>query len=180
MEVIEAQRSWSWRLTIASTSSRIGWARVVVGAGLRLVAERAHGRSMAGTCGVTRRSIAVMSVAGRSLPGWPARSGARQLPAVSSRRFPLRGNRACQRTVAGPRGPSSVPVLGSPGNLWRGCERWQCGSDFQGGTVSGACPARGRTGIGCGRLVAQRRARPDPGQQWGNEMQQDSAGLDGT
>jgi hypothetical protein len=34
------------------------------------------------------------------------------------------------------------PVPGSPGNLWRGCERWRCGSDFQGRTVSVACSAR--------------------------------------
>jgi hypothetical protein len=38
----------------------------------------------------------------------------------------------------------------------------------------------GVAGIGCGRLVAQRRARPGLGQQWDNEMQLDSAGLDGT
>jgi hypothetical protein len=38
----------------------------------------------------------------------------------------------------------------------------------------------GVAGIGCGRPLAQRRARPGPGRQWDNEMQQDSAGLDGT
>ena len=43
---------------------------VVVGAGLRLLVARVYGRSMAGTCGVPRRSGAVMSRAGRSLPGW--------------------------------------------------------------------------------------------------------------
>jgi hypothetical protein len=39
---------------------------------------------------------------------------------------------------------------------------------------------RRSTGIGCGRPAAQRRARTGPGRQWGGEMQQDSAGLDGT
>jgi len=33
-------------------------------------ATQVYGRSMAGTCGVARRSIVVMSLAGRSLPGW--------------------------------------------------------------------------------------------------------------
>ena len=40
----------------------------------------------------------------------------------------------------------AVPVPGSPGNLWRGCERWPCRSDFQGGTLSGACTAGGSGG----------------------------------
>jgi hypothetical protein len=39
---------------------------------------------------------------------------------------------------------------------------------------------RGSTAIGCGRPVAPRRARPGPGRQQENEMQLDSAGLDGT
>ncbi len=42
-------------------------------------------------------------------------------------------------------GPA-VPVPGSPGKLWRGCERWPCRSDFQGGTLSGACAAGGSGG----------------------------------
>ena len=33
---------------------------------------------------------------------------------------------------------------------------------------------RGSMGIGCGRPVAQRRARPGPGWQWDGEMQLDS------
>jgi hypothetical protein len=37
-------------------------------------------------------------------------------------------------------GPA-VPVPGSPGNLWRGRERWPRRPGFQGGTVSGARPA---------------------------------------
>jgi hypothetical protein len=78
-------------------------------AGPALVAARVYERSMAGSSGVPRMSIAVMSLAGRSLPDSPTSNAARQLPAVSSRRFSLRGNRACERTVAGP-----------PGNLWRG------------------------------------------------------------
>jgi hypothetical protein len=44
---------------------------VVVRAGLHLVAARVPGRSMTGSSGVSRGSITVMSVAGRSLPGWP-------------------------------------------------------------------------------------------------------------
>ncbi len=40
----------------------------------------------------------------------------------------------------------AVPVPGSPGKLWRGCERWPCRSDFQGGTLSGACAAGGSGG----------------------------------
>src|SRR6202049_4808227 len=38
----------------------------------------------------------------------------------------------------------------------------------------------GVSGIGCGRPVTQRCARPGPGRQRDYEMQQDSAGLDGT
>jgi hypothetical protein len=80
-------------------------------------------------------------------PDGPARNAARQLPAVSSRRFPLRGIGPASgpwrdRGRTARTGPA-VPVPGSPGNLWRGCERWSCRSDFQGGTVSGACPAGG-------------------------------------
>jgi hypothetical protein len=48
----------------ALSSCRIGCAGVVVGAGLRLVAVRVYGRSMAGSSGVPHRSIAVMSLAG--------------------------------------------------------------------------------------------------------------------
>jgi hypothetical protein len=46
--------------------------------------------------------------------------------------------------------------------------------------LSGACQARGSTGIGCGRPVAPRLVRPGPGRHQENEMQLDSAGLDGT
>jgi hypothetical protein len=171
--------------TLNSESDAPAWSLGL--AGLRPVAAQVYGRSMAGTCGVPRRSIAVMCLMlADRCPDGSARNAARQLPAVSSRRFPLRGNRACQRTVAGSwqdradradrscgTGPGLVRIL------WRGCERWPCRSDFQGGTVSGACPAGG-AGIGCGRPVAQRRARPGPGRQQDHEMQQDSAGLDGT
>ena len=61
----------NWPTQIRSLIGRMGCADVVVGAGLRPVAAQVYGRSMAGTCGALRRSSAVMSLAGRSLPGWP-------------------------------------------------------------------------------------------------------------
>jgi hypothetical protein len=141
-------------------------AGVVVGAGLHLVAARVPGRSMAGSSGVSRGSITVMSLAGRSLPAAPVCNAARQVPAVSSRRFLFAGNRVCQRTgggiVAGPRGlvlPAGPRAC--PGHLWRRCERCPCRSDLQRWEVSGTCPVRpGSTDVGCGRPAAQRRARP--------------------
>jgi hypothetical protein len=128
-------------------------------AGLRPVAARVYGRSMAGSSGVPRRSIAVMSLGGRSLPDGPARNAARQLPAVSSRRFPLRGNRACQRTVAGPwQDRAEWSCRTGPGlarESLAGCERWPRRPGFQGGTVSGACPAGGvRPSAAAGRRLS--------------------------
>ena len=46
------------------------------------------------------------------------------------------------------------PDAGTPLAL-RGCERGPCRSDFPRWDSIGACPARGSTGIGCGRPVAQ-------------------------
>jgi hypothetical protein len=114
------------------------------------------------------------------IAAWMARhvGGAHKLPAVSLR-FPLRGSRVCQRTVADRADRSCRAGPGLAGESLAGCERWPCGSDFQGGTVSGACPA-GSTGIGCGRPVAQWHAWPGPGRRWDGEMQLDSAGRDGT
>jgi Enolase C-terminal domain-like len=54
------------------------------------VAERVYGRSLAGTCEVARRSVAVMGFAGRSLPGWLGTQAVR----TCCPRFPLRGNLA--------------------------------------------------------------------------------------
>lgn len=104
--------------------------------------RRSTGRSMAGTCGGARRSIAVMSLAGRSLPDGSARNPAR----ASCPRCPRAASLFAGIGLAADSGRTArtgpaVPVPCSPGNLWRGCERWPCRSDFQGGTVSDACPA---------------------------------------
>jgi hypothetical protein len=131
-----------------------------LGAALRPVAARVYGRSMAGSSGVARRSIAVMSLAGWQIAGRMARHVLRRASCPRCPRaaslFAGVGPDSGQwrdRGRTGRTGPV-VPVPGSPGNLWRGCERWPCRSDFQGGTLSGACTAGGVAGIGRGRPVA--------------------------
>jgi hypothetical protein len=106
----------------------------------RLTAAQVYGRSMAGTCGVIRRSSAVMSLAGRSLRGWLGmywRASCLRCPrtvsffagiGLVSGPWQDRADRSCR---AGP----------GIGRESLGCERWPCKSDFQGVTVSGACPA---------------------------------------
>ena len=87
--------------------------------------------------------------------------------------------RVCGRSMAGtcwgPAGPVRSAALlagrcadGSACNALTpeslvGGERWPSRSDFQGGQYPAVRP--GNTGIGCGRPVAQRRARPGPGRQ---------------
>jgi hypothetical protein len=90
----------------------------------------------------------------RLLP--PVSCAGRQAPHMtSSRSDDMRdANLAVQMTSS--RTPyTAVPVPGSPGNLWRGCERWPCRSDFQGGTLSGECPAGGvRASAAAGRRLS--------------------------
>ena len=88
-------------------------------------------------------------------------------------------NAARARKDPGDRGPA-IPVPGSPGNLWRevndGREdrisRWDTIRRMSGRGSGRACAAAGRWLRGVpGRLQDGR---------WDDEMQQDSAGLDGT
>jgi len=65
--------------------------------------------------------------------------------------------------VAGPRGPV-LPYR----------------SDFQGGTLSGACAVGGIGGHRLRQAGGSAACPAGPGRRWDNEMQQDSAGLDGT
>jgi hypothetical protein len=123
---------------------RWGWPAPDDGAGPR--------RSMAGSSGVPHRSIAVMSLAGWQIAGRMARHVMRRASCPRCPRAaslfagvgPASGQwRDRSRTAR--TGPA-VQVPGSPGNLWRGRERWPCRSDFQGGTLSGACTAGGSGG----------------------------------
>jgi hypothetical protein len=113
---------------------RWGWPATAGGAGLREV----DGRCLRGTPQVERGHEACWQIA-----AWMARhvGGRAQvarggLAPLSSRESVLPADHG--RTAR--TGPV-VPVPGSPGNLRRECERWPGGSDFQGGTVSGVCPA---------------------------------------
>jgi len=141
---------------------------------------------MAGNSGVPHRSIAVMSVAGWQIAGRMARHvtrapGARDVlaPLPSSR------DRARQRTVAGLWQDRAEPVLPYRSRARRGL--------FGGGVNDGRAdriskvghyPAHVRRGewrasAAAGRWLSGVPSRV-PGQQRDNEMQQDSAGLDGT
>ena len=156
-----------------------------LGAALRPVAARVYGRSMAGSSGVARRSIAVMSLAGWQIAGRMARHVLRRASCPRCPRaaslFAGVGPDSGQwrdRGRTGRTGPV-VPVPGSPGNLWRGV------NDGRADRISkvGQYPAHVRPGEyghrlrQAGGLAA---CRPRPWQQWDNETQLDSAGLDGT
>jgi len=74
-------------------------------------------------------------------------NAARQVPAVSSGRFPLRGKSGLPAGRWRDRGRTAriCPACrssGLSGNLWRRCERCPCRSDLQGWEVSGTCPVR--------------------------------------
>jgi hypothetical protein len=75
---------------------------------------------MAGICGVARRSIAVMRLAGRPLPGWlgtwVARTSCPRCPCASLCAGVGSASGQWQTARTGP----AAPVPGSPGNLWRG------------------------------------------------------------
>ena len=114
--------------------------------GLHLVVVRVSQRPVAGRSGVSGRSITVVSLAGRSLPGWPGMScGA--LGAAFLGSFPSsREVRVCQRTdggiVAGPRGFVCLPVLELVRESLAEAGGCPCRSDLQGWEVSGTCPVR--------------------------------------
>jgi hypothetical protein len=127
---------------------RWGWPAPAGGAGLREV----DGRYLRGIPQVERGHEPCWPVAARMA----RHVMARQLPAVSWRRFPLRGNRACQRTVAGPRGPV-LPCRSRdwPGILAGGVNGGRADRISQGVTVSRACPAGGvRPSAAAGRWLS--------------------------
>ena len=106
-----------------------------------------------------RSALVEYSSGTRSLPGWlgtwAARTSCPRCPCASlfagigpaSGQWQDRADRSCR---AGP---------GLAGESLAGCERWPCRSDFQGETVSGACPA-GEYGHRLRQAGAQWRARP--------------------
>jgi len=86
---------------LTQRGARIGCAGGVVVAGLRPLAAQVYERSMAGTCGGTPQVDRGHEPCWQVAVRMARHVMARQLPAVFSRRFPLRGDRACQQTVAG-------------------------------------------------------------------------------
>jgi hypothetical protein len=141
-------------------SCRIGCAGVAVGAGLRLVAVRVNGRSMAGSSGVPQRSIAVMALAGWQIAGRMARHAMRcascpRCPRAASffaEIGPVGGQWRDRRRTA-QKGPA-VPVPGSLGNPWRAVNDGRAERISKAGQLSGACAVGGVAGIGCGGPVA--------------------------
>jgi hypothetical protein len=127
---------------------------------------------MTGSSGVSRRSITAMSLAGRSLPGWPLYVGQRaRCPAASSGRFLFAGNRVCQRTdggiVAGPHrlglpaGPRACPRIFGGGGQDARADRICKGGKYP----HMFCPAGGvRTSAAAGRRLSGGPG-PGPGRQ---------------
>jgi hypothetical protein len=127
-------------------------------------ARRTQRRQATGTC--VRRECAPHL---RRRPPRPANPPPRpdELPADSG------------GTVAGPRGPVlQYRSRARPGIFGGGVNDGRADRISRVGHYPAHVRPGGVAGIGCGRPVAQRRARPGPGRQWDNEMQLDLMGHD--